>query len=936
MTHRHAATLIAFALLQVPAGGRPFAQVPATFNEQTLKSLAYRNVGPFRMGARVSMVAVPDGKDHLYTWYVGFWTGGLWKTINNGTTFEPVFDGHAKLSIGAVATAPSNPNIVWVGTGDAFTSRSSLAGDGVYKSMDAGKTWENVGLKDSHHIAKIAIDPLNPNTVYVAAMGHLFSENAERGVFKTTNGGRTWEKVLFVNDNVGVIDLVMHPHNSAVLYAATYDKTRKPWQIVNGGPESGIYKSVNAGRSWSRLSGGLPTGKIGRIGLAMYPANPEILYAVIENENPVDGVTSRGGFGEVYRTQNGGRTWTQVSGDFNVSPKGPYYFSQIFVNPKNDQSIYVTQDGIFHSKDGGKTWNDPPRLFPRMFGDVRTLWIDPQNPNRMIQGSDGSIAVSYDGGITSDAFSNIPVGENYKIFVDMEEPYNIYAGLQDHEHWKGPSNVASRGSTVYDWLALGGGDGIYVVPDTTDGRYVYTTREYGQHFRLDQKLGYRVNIAPRRDSLGLPPYRFIWEAPIYISPHNSKTIYAGAQMLLRSTDRGEHWTEISPDLSTNPTDKILPSSEGGVPGGIPWFAISSISESPKTAGVIWVGTSDGKVHVTRDGGSNWTDLTTKVGGREDAYVSGVRASSHAPSRAFVSKSGYRFDDFKPYLYMTDDFGATWKSIAGNLPNEPINVIWEDTKNPNLLFVGNDGGAFVSIDRGTSWVKMNNNMPNISVKDLAVHPREQDLILGSYARGIWITNIAPLQELNAGVLAEDAHLFSILPTTQRIPWSLGANDYLFGQRHIQTPNDPDGMAIYYYLKGAVAAPVTVAISDAAGKEVGRLTGPTLAGINRVVWSTRVAGADGGRGRGAGAGAPPAGGRGGRAGGAGGRGGGRGGGGAGEGAGGGGRANANPLDQWLPLGDYTVTLTVAGKTFTQTARIVKTIGWSLDGPKPAVIR
>ena len=916
---RAAVAALCLAVHAAMTAGGMLAQSSSSFNEQTVISLKYRNLGPFRMGARVSAVAVPDGKDHLYTWYVGFWTGGLWKTTNNGTTFEPVFDGHERLAIGAVATAPSNPDIVWVGTGDAFTSRSSLAGDGVYKSTDAGKTWSNVGLKDTHHISRIVIDPANPNVVYVAAMGHLFSENAERGVFKTTDGGRTWTKLLYINERVGVIDLVMNPRNPAVLYAATYDKQRMPWQIVNGGSGSGIYKSVNAGRTWTRLAGGLPTGAIGRIGLAMYPANPEILYAVAENENPINGATTGGGFGEVYRTQNGGQRWTQVSGTFNVSPKGPYYFSQIFVDPANSQSLYVTQDALFHSIDGGKTWN-APKPFPRMFGDVRTLWIDAKNPKRMIQGSDGGIAVSYDGGITSDAYSNIPVGENYKLFVDMEEPYNIYAGLQDHEHWKGPSTVPTRGVTVNDWLALGGGDGIYVVPDTTDGRFVYTTREYGQHFRLDQKLGVRVSIAPRRDSAAGPPYRFIWEAPIYISPHTATTIYAGAQMLLRSTDRGDHWTEINPDLSTNPRDRILPQSEGGVPGGIPWFAISSISESPITAGVIWIGTSDGTVHVTRDGGGTWTDLTaraTATGSREDAYVSGVRASAHVAGRAYLSKSGYRFDDFHPYLSVTDDYGASWKSIAGNLPNEPINVIWEDTKNPNLLFVGNDGGAFVSIDRGTSWVKMNNNMPNISVKDLLVHPREQDLVLGSYGRGIWITNIAPLQELSASVLAEDAHLFTVRPTTQFVPWSFGANDYLFGQRHLQTPNDPDGMAISYYLKSAATRPVSVVITDPAGKEVARLAGAGAAGITDVVWNMRVPGA----GRGAGA----------RAGGV---------GPAGNPGGGRGRGRAglglNPLDQWMPLGDYTVTLEVAGTSLRQPARIVKTIGWSLDGPKPSVIR
>ena len=909
---RHACVGILAIGAGVVAAVTPLAQAPDPFNEQLLRAFTYRNLGPFRMGARTSDIAVPTApaRDHLYTFYVGFWTGGLWKTTNNGTTFEPVFDGQARLAIGDVTVAPSDANVVWVGTGDAFTSRSSYRGDGVYKSTDAGRTWTNMGLRDSHHISRIAIDPANPNVVYVAAMGHLFSDNPERGVFKTSDAGATWKKVLHINESIGVIDLVMDPKNPQVLYAAAYDKKRMPWQIVNGGPESGIYKTTDGGAAWTKLAGGLPSGRVGRIGLDIYLKNPNILYAVIENATPTGppgptGVVPTKG-GEVYRTDDGGATWRKVNADdYNVSPKGPYYFSQIRVDPNNDQSLWITQDGYRHSRDGGKTWvtND----FPRMFGDYRTLWIDPENSNRMIAGSDGGIAITYDGGRTSDHYANIPVGEIYSIGFDMEDPYNLYAGLQDHEHWKGPSNGPLNRVTVWDWLAVGDNDGIFTQVDPTDSRWLYTTRQYGGHTRVDQKQGYETNIWPRRESGD--PYRFQWSTPLHISPHDPKVIYAGAQVLLRSEDRGDHWTEVSPDLSTNDKTRILPESEGGVPGGIPWFAITSISESPVTKGVIWVGTSDGNVQVTRDTGKAWTNATaamTRAGGRQDAYVTRVRASSHVAGRAYASKSGYRFDDFKPYLYVTNDFGATWTSIVSNLPEEPINVVYEDAKNPDLLFVGNDTGVFVSINRGGRWVKMNNNMPNIPVHDLAVHPREQDLILGTYARDFWITNISALQELTPVLLNADVHLFSVKPTTQRVTWSFGANDYLFGQRHLSTPNEYNGMVIRYYLKAPSPGGATVVITDAAGVEVARVVQQEAnAGINTVTWSTRLTGRGGGPGA------------------------------AGAGRGGGATRGGAALDQLAPLGEYTITLTVAGKTLTTKARIAKTQGWSI-GMTPETIR
>jgi photosystem II stability/assembly factor-like uncharacterized protein len=914
--------LTAFGVV-LPVRGS-FAQSREPFNETLLGSVAFRNLGPFRMGARIADVAVPDAprKAHLNTMYVAPWTGGLFKTTNNGTTWTPVFDNvSARLTVGALAIAHANPDIVWVGTGDAFTSRSSYAGDGMYKSTDGGRTWAHMGLDDTQHIARIVIDPANPDIVYVAAMGHLYSTNEARGVYKTTDGGAHWSKVLYADDKIGVIDLVMNPNDPKVLYAATYDKQRLPWQLVSGGSGSGIFKTTDGGAHWTRLAQGVPNGRIGRIGLALYPKNPSIVYALIENANPRQPTAEdstqarrlgqapreREVGGEVYRSNDGGATWTKMSPDsVDVSSKGPYYFSQIRVDPNDDQRIFTTGVSLGNSTDGGRSWHDvdwpPRRLFSKIFGDVRTLWIDPEDSERMILGSDGGVFESYDGGKTADHFANLPIGEAYAVAADNEEPYNIYAGLQDHENWKGISNGPHGYVDTWDWTALGNGDGIFTVPDPTDSRWVYTTQEYGGQFRVDQKLGIRQSIRPVRES-GRPAYRFIWDTPIVVSPHDSRVIYTGAQVLLKSVDRGDHWQEISPDLSTNPADKILASSEGGIPGGIPWFGISSISESPVAAGVLWAGTSDGNVQVTRDGGAHWTDATRTIvaaGGRRDAYVTRVRASWHAAGTCYVTKGGYKLDDFRPYIYKTTDFGETWTSIAGNLPNEPINVVWEDAETPDLLFAGTDAGLFATIDGGARWVRMT-GIPNVPVRDVTVQPATRDLVVGSYGRGMFVANIAWLEELTAKVLAEDVHLFRVRPTVQWVTWSFGANDYLFGDRHLQTPNAPNAMQIEYYLKSATSDSVVVTIADAQGGVVASLRGGTSAGIHTVNWAMRA------RGRG----------------------------GAERGRGGRGPGGGTPLDALVPPGAYTVTLHVNGRTLTQQARITGTHGWSI-GPSPQALR
>lgn len=835
--------------------GPPSAHAQERFTADLLDVFQYRNVGPFRAGSWISAIAVPETppRAHLYTFYIGSRTGGLWKTVNNGTTFEPIFDDQDALSIGAVALAPSDPDIVWVGTGEAYNARSSYSGDGVYKSTDAGETWTNMGLRDSHHISRIVIHPEDPEVVYVASMGHLYSANEQRGVFRTEDGGRSWDKVLYIDERIGVIDLVMNRDDPDVLYAATYEKQRLPWHFEVGGPASGIYRTRDGGASWTRLAGGLPTGEIGRIGIDIYRRDPDILYAIVENANtrpptreeaaedrergrePQERVIG----GEVYRTDDGGATWTKMNPpDVNVGGKAPYSFNWIRIDPNDDQNIFVTTVGIANSTDGGRTWHDldwpPERLFPNMFGDVRSLWIDPRDSDRIIAGTDGGVNISYDGGKTSDYYDNLPLGEVYAVGVDMEGPYNIYAGLQDHESWKGPSNGWSGDVSLEDWVTVGTGDGMYNVVDPRDSRWLYNTSQFGDHYRVDQELWVRTEIEPTRAE-GEPPLRYTWTTPVHISPHDGQTIYTGAQVLLRSPDRGETWHEISPDLTTNDPEKIAGE------GHIQYCTITTISESAVTAGVIWVGTDDGKVQVTRNHGETWRDVTPNLvaaGAPESYWVSRVVASNLREGTAYVAKSGYRRDDFRPFLYKTTDFGATWTVVSGNLPDAPINVIVEDRENPDLLFVGTDRGVHVSIDAGRRWVALQNNMPAVVVRDLVVHAREDDLVAGTYGRGIFITDISPLQELTAEVLARDVHLFDIEPQGRRIESGWG-NYSLYGDRHVVTPNEPNGLTIYYYLKDPAPERVRITVTDRAGTPVRTLEGESGAGINRVLWDLRDA-------------------------------------------------------------------------------------------------
>lgn len=811
------------------------------FDSTLLSAFNYRSLGPAKQGGRILRIVSHPQQD--YTFYVVTASGGIWKTTNHGTTFSPIFDNQNTIATGDLAVSKSNPDILWVGTGTPASGRISLLGDGVYKSENGGKTWKHMGLKNTIHIGRVAIHPENPDIVYAAALGYHFSFNPERGLYKTTDGGKTWEKSLFISEKVGVVDVALNPKNPDIVYAAAYDKSRKPWHFEEHGPLSGIYKSTDAGENWKRLENGLPSGKIGRIGIDVYPKNPEILYASIENNNlrpPTEEEAERDRSRdkqpekrkigrEVYRSEAGGDTWKKMSPD-DLTLGGGKWYGVIYVDPNDDKVVYLPGTPLLRSEDGGKTWgkNEPDNLAEGVHVDHHALWIDPENSHHIWDGNDGGLAVSFDRGKTWNVFENLPIAQYYAVGVDMEQPYNIYGGTQDNGSIKIPSRSIYGEINRDDWQSVGWGDGMYNEVDPENSRWLYNEYQMGSAQRVDQKRGRRVRIKPQAEK-GEPEYRFHWTTPIHISPHNPRILYMGAQMLLRSMDRGETWQEISPDLTTNDPEKLE--------GDIEFCTITTIAESPQEAGVIWVGTDDGRVQVTTDHGGHWKDVTShleQAGAPEDYYVSRVFASHFEPGRAYVVKTGFQRDDYRPFLFRTDDFGKTWTSISGNMPKGIIYVIVEDHKNPDLLFVGKDFSVYSTIDGGKNWVQMKNNMPTNSVHDLVIHPRENELVAATHGRGIYVTDISPLQEMDYELLKKEMHLFQI---QDEIQWKYLPRGRIYGQRQFTAPNEPVGVKIYYYLKKALPEEALITISDPYGKKVRELKGKTDAGINKVIWDMR---------------------------------------------------------------------------------------------------
>ncbi len=785
---------------------------------ELFKDLEYRNLGAFRTGAWIADIAVPVKPDaaNKYTFYVGTRAGGVWKTTNNGTTFDCITDDLGVTSIGVVEVAASNPEIVWVGTGEAYNARSSYAGNGIYVSRDGGKTWTAKGLKDSHHINRILIHPTNPEIVYAAVMGHLFTPNEERGVFKSVNGGDTWEKILYIDDKTGVIDLTMNLSNPDILYAASYEKMRTAWTFEPGGAGSRIYKTSDGGKSWKKLESGLPAGVLGRIGIDIHQGNPDIVYAVIQNLNPdpefdlknarttnanIDATYDALLGGEVYRSDDGGESWKKMSDKkTDVSGKAAYSFNQIYADPVNADNVYIVGVSMFYSFDAGKTWPMGWRgrdRFQSNFGDVRCFWIDPEDPRHMMLGSDGGIYSTWDGGLTMNHYYQLPTGEIYDVEVDQSSPYNIYIGLQDHETWKGPSNSWSGSVGIEDWVITGEADGMYTRVDPENNRWLYYTGQFGLHHWVDQLNGTRVDISPKAPK-GMPPYRNTWTTPLEISPKNPGILYTGGQNLLRSLDRGNTWEEISPDLTTNDPAKI------NGKGHMQFCTISAISESPVKSGVIWVGTDDGRVHLTKDYGVTWEEFTDALfiaGAPKNMYVSRLVASAYQAGTAYLTKTGFRDDVFKPFVYKTTDFGKSWEPITTGLPDAPVSAICEDPSNPQVLYLGCDRGVFVSFNGGKSWISLKLNMPPAPVTDLTVHPREKDLVVGTYGRGLWIADVAPFSEIADSILEKPFHLFDIESKPQfnyseRSDWG---NYHMTGDNHLRTQNETNGLEVYYYLK-----------------------------------------------------------------------------------------------------------------------------------------
>jgi len=801
------------------------------FTESVLNGLKWRCVGPANPGGRIDDLAVVESNPHII--YAATASGGVWKTLNNGVTWDPIFDDQNTSSIGDVTIAPSHPDIVWVGTGEPNNRNSSSWGDGVYKSTDGGKTWKNMGLSDTHHIGRIAVHPTDPDIVYVAALGHLWGPNRERGLFRTMDGGLTWVNTKFIDENTGFVDVVMDPENPSVLYAAAYQRRRRSFGFNGGGFGSGLYKTTNGGETWELLKNGLPSGIIGRIGIYIYRRNPNIVMATVEHKE-----------GGVFRSEDQGITWEKKS---SVNPR-PMYYSKIRIDPNNDQKIWVLGGAMYISHDGGKTFKEETfRREPsmrRIHGDHHAMWINPSDSKHMIVGSDGGVYFTYDSGETWDFINTLPLGQIYEIGFDMRKPYFVYGALQDNDCWGGPSSTwYSLGITNDDWFRIGGGDGMSIKVDPTDYSIIYPVNQLGNIHRFDLKTGEKRPIRPEPDD-EKETYRFNWKSPILISPHDPKTIYLGGNKLFISRDRGETW-EASVDLTTRQDRDKLPLM-GVLTGentlsrndGITFFGnITTISESPLRKGLLYVGTDDGNLQISQDGGKSWKNLIEKIPGvPKKTYISRIVASSFDEGAAYVTFDGHRDDDFKAYVFKTTDHGQSWVSISSNLPDGgTVNVIREHHRNPDLLFVGTERGAYLSIDRGRKWVKMKSNLPIVPVDDIAIHPRENDLIFGTHGRSIWILDdITPLEQLTEKILALQSYLFKIHEAILFIPFD---HKSTIGHRVFVAPNKPNGAVISYYLKDTSKDEVTLIIKDKDGKKIRELKGPGESGINRTTWDLR---------------------------------------------------------------------------------------------------
>ncbi len=824
------AMLVVASALALPARG--VAQTPvAAPTAGPFDGLRFRNIGPATMGGRIDDFAVLERNPAVF--YVATATGGLWKTTNMGTTFETVFDGQSTSSIGDVAIAANDANLVWVGTGENNNRQSSSWGDGVYKSADGGRTWANLGLKESRHIARIIVDPVDHDVVYVAALGSLWGAGGDRGVYKTTDGGLSWTNVLAGGPDVGATELVMDPTNNKVIYAALYQRRRTTWGMNGGGPGSGIYKTTDAGRTWTRLENGIPVGPKGRIGLDIYRRNPNVVYARIEHATE----------GGVYRSDDAGATWQKLS---STNPR-PMYFSQVRVDPEDDSRVYVLGVQLFVSDDGGRTFRgDGAR---NIHVDFHAMWINPNNSDHVMIGGDGGVGISFDRSQTYVFLRNMPLGQFYHVHYDMRSPYTVCGGLQDNNTWCGPSAVRSEaGSSNDDWFIIGGGDGFVALLDPSNPNVLYAESQDGRMNRVDRLTNERKVIRPE-PAEGEPALRWNWDTPMVLSPHDPATLYVAANRVFKSSDRGHSWRAISPDLTTATNRDSLEIM--GVKGsdiriarndGVQSYGnLVSFAESPLKAGLYYAGSDDGLVHVSRDGGATWANVTGKFPNLpRNTYVSELAPSRFDTGAVYATFDGHRGNDFNSYVYASADYGNSWRSIVNDLPGgEVVRTLTEDLVNPDVLYLGTESGLFVTTDRGRHWTRVRANLPTVPIYEIALHPRENDMILATHGRSLWILDdLAPFQRYGEAQLA-DAYVFEPPAVTQREPASDKSRDWE-GDMRFLGENPPVGATLIYHLK-APAKDASLAIRDASGTVVRELAGPEVgkaAGMNRAIWDLRV--------------------------------------------------------------------------------------------------
>ncbi len=885
----------------VLAGPFSAQNAPAAGDQSLIKHLKWRNIGPANMVGRISDFEALDS-DFTQVWVAGA-SGGVFKSVNAGTTWEPIFDKYGSASIGDIAVFQKDPKIFWVGTGEECVRNSIAWGDGIYKSTDAGKTFTRMGLETTQSIGRVLTHPTDPDVVFVAASGHPWGYTGDRGLFKTTDGGTTWTKLAggLPNDGkTGAIDLVMDPTDPNTLYVSFWQRMRQPWRFDSGGPNGGIFKTTDGGTTWTKLARGIPTGDLGRIGLAISRSNPKILMAVIEHgfqpraqiteggqtkDNPEYADMTRLGTG-IYRSEDGGVNWSFQ----NRLNNRPFYYSHIYINPVEDKWVYFLATNMSFSADAGKTWTTVGGLHP----DFHALWLDPTNKNRMYVGQDGGASISHDHGQTWIFFDNLSLAQFYAVSTDMRDPYWVYGGLQDNGTWGGPS-MSREGMILTDfWFNIGGGDGFHTQNDPTDWRTAYGESQGGSISRINvetrESRGIRPNQAnivnykeffpdppPAKTPAGKQPapktepqakprpttvdpeaarqaamrqqgggvFRFNWSSPITLSPHNPRTLYFGGNHLFRSYDRGDHWSIVSPDLTTNDKSKYAPEKPTGgitsdVTGAEMYGTIITISESPLIPGLLWVGTDDGNVQLTRNGGVSWINVRANIKGLPPGtWCSRVEASRFDAGTCYVTFDGHRSDDFHPYVFKTTDYGKTWTVISAGIPDgQPVYVIREDLKVKNLLFLGTEFGVFFSRNAGQSWLSFNNNLPTVAVHDLLIQPRDNDLIAATHGRGFWIMDdITGLRQATDSVLGREATLFEAnKPGTRWLRLQRGG--YGRGDLFFKGENPPDGALLHFFLKEKPASAPTLDIVDATGAaKAAFILDQAEPGINRIAWDLR---------------------------------------------------------------------------------------------------